>query len=114
MSAITELADRLGKVIADSPQSQDLRAAKEEMSKDAALGELLKEFQAQSDKIAKLEQENKPVEVDDKHKFDELRQKLIGDERFKKLTAAQVEYVDLMRQVNDAIRKHLTETEGAG
>jgi cell fate (sporulation/competence/biofilm development) regulator YlbF (YheA/YmcA/DUF963 family) len=111
MSAIIELANRLGKAIAECPQAAALRAARAEMQKDAAATGLLKDYRRHADKIAALEQENKPVEVEDKHKLHELQEKLAASESFKKFTAAQVEYIDLMRKVNVALEQQLSETE---
>ena len=112
MSAITELATRLGKAIAESPQALALRAAREEMKKDAAATQLLKDYRQQADRVATAEAENKPVEVNDKHKLREIQQKLAASDAFKKLTAAQVEYIDLMRKVNAALEQELSATEG--
>lgn len=111
MQAVIELAARLGKAIAESPQAAKLRAAKAELDKNADLSATLKDYSAQADKVAGLEEENKPVEVDDKHRLQELQDKLISNEVFKRYTAAQVEYVDLMQKINAELRKHLTETE---
>ena len=47
----------------------------------------------------------------DKHRLQELNDKLVASQEFKKFTAAQVEYVDLMRKVNEEIRRELAETE---
>ena len=105
--AIVELARRLGKAIADSPASAALHAARKAVTEHPEAGRLFKEFQDQSLKIAKLESEEKPVEVDDKHKLRDLHEKLIATEEFKKYTAAQVEYADLMRQVSEAIQLEL-------
>jgi cell fate (sporulation/competence/biofilm development) regulator YlbF (YheA/YmcA/DUF963 family) len=111
MQAILDLAARLGKAIAESPQAATLRAAKEELNKHADLAAVLKDFSAQADKIARLEAEGKPVEVDDKHRLDELEGNLVGHEVFKRYTAAQVDYVDLMRRVNAELRKCLAPVE---
>ena len=111
MQAILALAQRLGKTVADSPQAKALREARDELNKHPDVSKLLDDFRAQTEKVAKLEHENKPIEVDDKHKMQDLQSKLVSDETFKKFTAAQVEYVDLMRQVNESLRKELTETE---
>lgn len=111
MERIIELAERLGKAIADSPQASQLRKAREALNEEAELSQVLQDFQDQSEKIAKLEAENKPIEVTDKHKLQELHEKLVASETFKKLSAAQVEYVDLMRRINEALQKHLAKTE---
>ena len=112
MSAITELAARLGKTIASSTEAATLRDARQAVNDQPEVSQLLKAFQAQSDKVRQLEAEKKPVEVDDKHKLQELQDKLVSSEVFKKYTAAQVDYIDLMRQVNMAIQNELAPTEG--
>ena len=111
MTDIIELAQRLGKEISESTQADNLRAAREEMNKQGEITQLLKDYQTQAEKIAKLEHENKSVEVDDKHKLQELHGKLVASDVFKKFTAAQVEYIDMMRQVNKTLQKQLAETE---
>ena len=112
MSAITELATRLGKAIADSPEAAALREARETFNADEALKKLLEEFEAQSEKVARLQEQNQPIEVDDKHRLSELEDKLAASEVFKKLTAAQVEYIDLMRKVQTTLRAELGDVEG--
>ena len=73
------------------------------------LGSVSKQFVAAS--VALLEQDNKPIEVEDKHKLKDFEEKLLGRPEFKGFTAAQVEYVDMMRKVNEAIHKQLAEVE---
>ena len=111
MSDIIELAERLGKSIANSPQATALHAARQAVSKETDLSATLQEFQGQAEKIARLEAEQKPVEVDDKQKLNDLQSKLASSDTFKKYTAAQVEYVDLMRRVNKALGKQMDNAE---
>ncbi len=111
MDDITELAKRLGKAISESGEATNLRAAREEMNRHDEINQILKDYHSQADKIDKLEQEKKPVEVEDKQKLKELHEKLIASEVFKKFTAAQVEYIDLMRRVNETLQKQLAEIE---
>ena len=113
MSAIVELAKRLGKTIAESEQANNLRAIQKELETESDITKALSDYQAQSEKLMQLQNENKPIEVDDKHKLQELQNVLVASEVFKKFTAAQVEYVDLMRQVNEAIRQELGDIESA-
>ena len=111
MSDCIELAARLGKAMAGSPQAVALRAAREALNAEPEVTRMLGEYQKQVDKVGQLEREQKPVGVEDKHRLQELNDKLVASDAFKKFTAAQVEYVDLMRKVNNAIRTELTETE---
>lgn len=112
MSACIELARRLGKAIAESPQAEALRAARAELDANPDLVEALNDYQQQAEKIEQLEEEQKPVEIGDKHRLQELNDRLVGSEVFKRFTAAQVEYIDLMRKVNEALQAELAETEG--
>jgi len=114
MDPIIEQAEKLGKAIAQSPAAAKLRAARKEVNGDAELSRLLKDYQAQSEKIARLEQDNQPVEVEEKRKLKALEEKLLASQQFKNLTAAQMDYVDLMRKVNSALRQQLNEVEGEG
>ncbi len=111
MDHIIELADRLGKAIADSEQATALRLARKSATDEPGLDETMSEYQASSQKMAQLQAENKPIEVEDKHKLQALQEKVMASEAMKKLTAAQVEYIDLMRKVGAAMQSHLAETE---
>lgn len=108
---ITEAADKLGKMISDSPQAAALRTARQDLDQHADVLDLLKRYQEQAGRIQKLEEDNKPIEVEDKRQLQDLHGSLIGNEVFKKFTMAQMEYVDLMRQVTASLRRQLAETE---
>jgi cell fate (sporulation/competence/biofilm development) regulator YlbF (YheA/YmcA/DUF963 family) len=108
---IIDLASQLGKTIAQSPQAARLHAARAAMSKRPDLEQLLKDYRGQADKIAALEQDNKPIEVDDKQRLAALEGKLLAAEEFKQFTIAQMEYVDLMRKVNQELRRQLAGVE---
>lgn len=111
MQDIIQLAERLGKAISESPEAVALREIRDQLASRPDLTGLMTEYQQQAEKIATLEQEAKPVEVADKHKIEALHDKLVAEPFFKKLTEAQMAYVDQMRRVNDALRHHLKETE---
>jgi cell fate (sporulation/competence/biofilm development) regulator YlbF (YheA/YmcA/DUF963 family) len=106
-----ELAARLGKLIAGSPQAVNLRAARDALDAEPEIVKTLEEYREQTIKIAALEEEQKPVEVQDKHRLQELNDQLISSAVFKRYQAAQVEYLDLMRRVDDALQQELEETE---
>ena len=112
MADITQLAEQLGRAINQSPQAANLRAARKALNAEPEIAKLLKDYQAQADKIATLEEEQKPIEVEDKRTLRQLQERLFALEPFKKFTASQIEYVDLMRNVNESLRARLADTEG--
>ncbi len=111
MQAILALTERLGKAIAESPQAQKLIEARNALDNDPDLQDLLANYHQQAQKIQQAEQSNQPVEVDDKHKLSELQTKLAASDEFKAFSAAQVNYIDLMRKVNAKLSECLAEIE---
>ena len=94
--SIIEMAEKLGRAISTSGPAAKLGEARKELDGQKDVLEMLKQYQEQSLKIEQLEHENKPVEVEDKHRLRELHEKLVASDVFKRFTGAQVEYVDLM------------------
>lgn len=113
MADIVEMADQLGKAIADSPAAQTFRQTREQMNAQPEMMKLMEDYSAQSIKINEATQKNLPIEVDDKHKLDELRQALVSQESYKAFSAAQMDYFDMMRKVNEKISAHLGPIESA-
>ena len=111
MASITEMAEQLGKAIASSPQAANLRAARKELNAQPDVKRLLEDYRKQAEKIGHLEEEQKPVEPEDKRQLEDLHGKLVASDVFKKFTAAQVEYIDLMRKVNQSMAKALAEVD---
>jgi len=107
VSEIERLAEELGKAIAAAPQVAKLREAQKALDGEEGTTQLLTDYQQQADKVAQLEADQKPIEPEDKRKLQDLHDALVASETFKKYTMAQVDYVDLMRTVNDKIRQSL-------
>lgn len=109
---IAELARKLGQAIAASNQAQTLAKVRKELDAQPQIMRTLEEFHQHSDKLAALEAQNKPIEVDDKRKLQQLHTQLVSSDVFKRYTAAQVEYVEMMHKVSETLRGQLTGVEG--
>ncbi|NQU76599.1 MAG: YlbF family regulator [Planctomycetes bacterium] len=107
MNNIIHLADQLGKAIRESSQAKALQEAQKAITDKPELSQLIQDYEAQVNRIASLERDNKPIEVADKHKLADIQNKLVVSPTFKKLSEAQMEYVDLMRKVNETLRAQL-------
>jgi len=108
---ILNLAEQLGKALSEAPQTTKLHQARKALQSESQTAQMLSDYHQQVQKIAQLEREQKPIEPDDKHKLQELEDTLLESDAFKDFTAAQVEYVELMRKVSEGIRKHLGEPD---
>jgi len=110
-TACIEMATRLGKALAQSPQATALVAAHKKLSNDTATKEILVAYQELAMKMARKEQSNQPINPDEKHKLQAINDKLVASELYKQYLNAQVNYADLMRKTNLAIRKELPQLE---
>ena len=109
MEKIVKLAEELGQTIADSPQAQNMIAARQALDADTQATKALEEFQKHSQKMQEMEARQQPIEVEDKQKLQALHAQLMASSAFKAINAAQMEYADLMRKVSDAIHRTLDE-----
>lgn len=107
MPDMLENAEQLGKQLASHPSTQKYLAAQKALAADPAAQELISEFEQQAHKIGKLESELKPVEPADKHKLSDLQTKISGNDTVKTFLGGQVEYVNLLRQINQKIMAQL-------
>ncbi len=107
MQEIIDLAERLGRALAESPQATALREAQQQLQQDDDTSDLVNQYRRKAEKIMQLEKQGKPVEPEDKRKLDELHSALASKPAFKSFTAAQYDYADLMRRVDQALNKHL-------
>ena len=74
---------------------------------DGDAGELVKAYQAQAERMAELEKSNKPIEVEEKRKLAELEEKIGTHPTLAELTRRQVDFVEMMRKVKQAIDQEL-------
>ena len=107
MEQLIELARRLGRQIAAHQRTELLKKAQKAVSEDSEAKELMSQYQEQAEKIQQLQGQNKPVEVEDKHKLQEIEQKISVDDKLKELTRRQVDFVEMMSKVKKSIDDQL-------
>jgi cell fate (sporulation/competence/biofilm development) regulator YlbF (YheA/YmcA/DUF963 family) len=107
MTDIIQMAEQLGKAISAAPEASAMQEARKTVTAKPELRQMLNDYQQQVNRIGKLEHEGKPIEPADKQKLQSLHDKLIADPAFKKLTEAQMNYVELLRKVSNAMRTQL-------
>ena len=59
-------------------------------------------------KISQKEQKGEPIEPEEKHSLMDLQTALTGNETVKSWLKAQVDYMDLMRKVNEQVMLQVT------
>jgi cell fate (sporulation/competence/biofilm development) regulator YlbF (YheA/YmcA/DUF963 family) len=100
-------AAALGEAIAKHPDVQAFMAARAEVEKDPGAQQVLRGYAEHTQRIHQLEAEQKPIEVADKRKMAEFEQQMAANDALKKMMVAQVGYVTLMNQINQAMESSL-------
>jgi len=103
MEEIIKLAESLGSAISASPVFAELKRLELEVRRDSELSKLTEEYQVQMRRIADLEKNQQPVEVEDKKKMQSIRESIQSDEKIQQLLKVQTEYASLMSRINNAI-----------
>ncbi|MCF7958943.1 MAG: YlbF family regulator [Phycisphaerae bacterium] len=107
MDQILEQAEKLGRMIALNERTAMWKQIQKQVAADPATAAIIQGYQGQYAKLQKLQAENQPIEVEDKHLLQELEQKMMTSESVKELTRRQMEFVELMKKVKEAIDNQL-------
>ncbi len=107
MEDILEIASKLGAAIANHNRYKMFKDAEEQLKKDDEAKEISEELENQSRKIHKLENDLKPVEVEDKKRLRPLKEKVASNQSIQKFLKVQTDYVELMTKVNMRIEAEL-------
>jgi cell fate (sporulation/competence/biofilm development) regulator YlbF (YheA/YmcA/DUF963 family) len=100
---IIQQAEKLGKALAGSDANKRLAEVREKLNAKPDLCQKMQQFQQLSQQLQQKAQSGQPIEPDEKHQLQSINDELAGDDVFKEYTAAQVEFVDLMRKVQQAV-----------
>ena len=71
-------------------------------------------YQREAEKVARKQQNNEPIEVAEKRRLQELQDQVIANPLVSKLQIAQMDYLDLMRRVQQIIFEQASGEEAAG
>jgi len=107
MDDVLDLAVRLGRAIAASPQFLAMKATELKTRKNPQIQEITTAYEAQMKRIGELERQNKPIEPEDKSKLAELRERVQSLPELQELLRMQADYTELMIKVNQSISAEL-------
>lgn len=103
MQSILDAADALGQLIADHPATRKLDGVIKQFDADTDAQRLMNDLNRLNQKLAEKRQKGEPIEVDEKHQLADLQQAVGGNAVLRDLQMAQMDYVDLMRKVDERI-----------
>lgn len=104
---IMDAAEKLGKMVSEHPAVARYQAAQKAVAEDAEAGRMLQQFDQALEKLARQEQSGMPVTDAQRQQLESLQSRIVSHIKVKNLNLAQVEFVDLLRKVNQTIQKPL-------
>lgn len=107
MQELLKMAQDLGKKIAENERTVEMKTAQKAVAEDPDAKELVDRYQQHAHHLYQLEQQGKPIEVDDKRTLETLQKDISQNPKLQSLTSCQVEFVDMMRKVKEAIDEQI-------
>lgn len=102
-SEILNAARDLGKLIRTHDAAAKFEKTVEALQKDVEAQRVLSDYNRHLNSLAEKEAHGRAIEVEDKRKLEQLQQKVIMNPLLQKFQMAQMDYLDLMRKVDEAM-----------
>ncbi|MBC8105648.1 MAG: YlbF family regulator [Anaerolineae bacterium] len=107
-------ADKLGLQVAQHPAVEKYRAAQKSVAEDPDASRLLRDFDRLLETLGRQEQSGMPVTDAQRSQLESLQSQIMTHIKVKNLNMAQLEFVDLLRKVNQAIQGKLVDLQPQG
>jgi cell fate (sporulation/competence/biofilm development) regulator YlbF (YheA/YmcA/DUF963 family) len=105
---ILKAAAGLGALVATHPVVAEYRSIIRQLDLDVGAKTLLQQYEQLIEVLSMKEAQMQPIEVAEKRQFEQLQQSIMMNQTLKKFGAAQQQYMDLMKQVQESINAGLT------
>lgn len=105
---ILDAATKLGKLIADNSVGQKLEDAIKKLEGDIDAQRAMTDYQRLIQTLSEKEATGKPIEVEEKQKLQTLQNAVIHNLTLQQFQIAQMDYLDLMREVDAVISAQST------
>jgi cell fate (sporulation/competence/biofilm development) regulator YlbF (YheA/YmcA/DUF963 family) len=115
LKQILSEAEKLGQLVASHPAVEKYKQAQKALTDDPDASRSLAEFDRQLENLARQEQTGMPVTDAQRQQLESLQSRIVTNIKVKALNMAQVEFIDLLRKVNQAIQSKVVDVaQGAG
>jgi cell fate (sporulation/competence/biofilm development) regulator YlbF (YheA/YmcA/DUF963 family) len=105
---ILKAAANLGALVATHPSIAAYREIIRQLDLDVGAKQLLQQYEQLIEMLSIKEQQGLPIEVNEKKAFEQLQQSISMNQTLKKFGAAQQDYMELMKKVQETINSGMT------
>ncbi len=100
---ILKAATELGEILGEHPKVGRLDAAIKKLKEDSESQRAINDLNRHLQTLAEKEMAGQPIEVSDKRRLQELQNVVVHNLVLREFQLAQMDYVDLVRQLDDAM-----------
>ena len=104
---ILDAAEKLGLMVAEHPAVARYQQAQKSVADDAEATRMLTDFDKALEKLGRQEQSGMPVTEAQQQQLQAMQSRIVSHLKVKALNMAQVDFIDLLRKVNQMIQKPL-------
>ena len=102
-------ADKLGQLVAQHPAVERYKSAQRAVAEDPDANRTMAEFERQLETLARQESSGMPVTDAQRQQLESLQSRIVSNVKVKNLNMAQVDFIDLLRKVNQTIQGKLVD-----
>lgn len=102
-------ADKLGQLVAQHPAVEKYKQAQKAVADDPDAGRAMAEFERQLETLARQEASGMGITDAQRQTLESLQARIVSNIKVKALNMAQVEFIDLLRKVNQAIQSKVVD-----
>ena len=110
---IVSAARDLGRLIDSHEAARKLSDVLKNLEGDVDAQRLLNDHNRAAQTVAQKQSQGQPIEVEDKHKLEDLHKQVIRNPLLRDYQMAQMDFVDLMRKIDDAMSPQLSKKADA-
>ena len=107
-------ADKLGQLVAQHPAVDRYKQAQKAVADDPDANRAMSDFERQYETLIRQEQSGMPVTDAQRQQLEAVQSRIVSNIKVKALNMAQVEFMDLLRKVNQATLGKVMDVTGAG
>ena len=107
-------ADKLGTLVAQHPAVDRYKQAQKAVADDPDANRAMQDFERQYETLIRQEQSCMPVTDAQRQQLEAVQSRIVSNIKVKALNMAQVEFMDLLRKVNQATLGKVMDATGAG
>ncbi len=111
---ILDEANKLSDLVAQHPAVESYRKAQRSVAEDPDASRALGEFDRTLETLARQEAQGMPVTDAQRTQLEALQSRIVSNIKVKALNMAQVEFIDLLRKVNQAVLSKLGDAAPGG